>query len=93
MRTSYIYIVASRTRVLYVGVTNDLWRRAKEHKEGVSPGFTSKYRVKRLVYFEEFEDIRDAIRREKQLKGWTRARKIELIESRNPTWEDFSANW
>ena len=88
-RTYYSYIMASRSRVLYIGVTNDLQRRVNEHKKGLS-GFTAKYRVTRLVYFEEFAWILDAIAREKELKGWTRLRKISLIESRNPTWDDLS---
>ena len=89
MRTYYVYIMASRTRVLYVGVTNNLARRVNEHRSLVA-GFTSRYRVTRLVYFEQFADIRDAIAREKELKGWVRRRKVRLIESRNPTWEDLS---
>jgi putative endonuclease len=91
MRTFYVYIMASRSRVLYVGVTNDLARRVQEHKQRVHPGFTARYRVTRLVYFEQFADIRVAIAREKQLKGWVRVRKVRLIESRNPTWEDISS--
>ena len=93
MKTYYTYIMASRSRVLYTGVTNDLARRVNEHKHGLVPGFTSMYRVKRLVYFEEFVDIRDAIAREKEIKGWNRSRKIQLIESRNPAWEDLTENW
>jgi putative endonuclease len=88
MRTFYVYIMANRSRVLYTGVTNDLARRIDEHKQGLIPGFTSTYRIHRLVYFEEFTDIRDAIAREKAIKGWVRARKIRLIEQLNPTWED-----
>ena len=90
MRTFYVYIMASRTRVLYVGVTNDLARRVNEHKQGSVPGFTTRYRVTRLVYFEEFADIRDAIAREKVIKGWVRSRKTSLIERCNPTWEDLA---
>jgi putative endonuclease len=90
MRTFYTYIMASRSRVLYVGVTNDLERRVGEHTRGLNHGFTSRYRVTRLVYFEEFTDIRDAIAREKQLKGWRRSRKICLIEKSNPSWEVLS---
>lgn len=90
MRTFYVYIMASRSRVLYVGVTNDLARRVNEHKGGLVAGFTSRYRITRLVYFEEFADIRDAIAREKELKGWVRARKTRLIDSSNP-WEDLSS--
>ena len=88
MHVYYVYIMASRSRVLYTGVTNDLARRIHEHKLGLIPGFTSKYRITRLVYFEEFPDVQDAIAREKQIKGWVRARKIRLIEGHNPTWED-----
>ncbi len=90
MRTFYVYILASRSRVLYVGVTNDLARRVNEHKQGLVLGFTTRYRVTRLVYFSEFADIRDAIAREKEIKGWVRSRKTRLIEGRNPTWEDLS---
>ena len=90
LRTYYSYIMASRSRVLYIGVTNDLRRRVDEHKKAIHPGFTSKYRVNRLVYFEKFNWILDAIAREKELKGWKRSRKISLIESRNPTWEDLA---
>ena len=90
MRTYYVYLMASRSRVLYVGVTNDLARRVEEHKRGLNAGFTSRYRVTRLVYFEEFADIRDAIAREKAIKGWSRSRKISLVEGRNSTWEDLA---
>jgi putative endonuclease len=90
MRTYSVYIMASRSRVLYTGVTNDLARRAEEHKRGLTPGFTSRYHITRLVYFEEFGDVRDAIAREKQIKGWVRSRKIQLIEGRNPTWRDLA---
>ena len=89
-RTYYTYIMASRSRVLYIGVTNDLRRRVNEHKSALTPGFTAKYRVNRLVHFEEFAWILDAIAREKELKGWKRSRKISLIESRNPTWDDLA---
>jgi putative endonuclease len=93
MRTYYIYIMASRSRVLYVGVTNDLTRRVNEHKRGLNAGFTSRYRVTRLVYFEEFGDIRDAIAREEVIKGWKRSRKIRVVEERNPAWEDLAREW
>ena len=89
MRTYYTYIMASRSRVLYTGVTNDLARRVHEHKHGLIPGFTRKYRVNRLVYSEEFTDVRAAIAREKEIKGWRRSRKMSLISSRNPFWEDL----
>ena len=90
MRTYYVYIMASRSRVLYTGVTNDLGRRVHQHKRSLTPGFTSRYHITRLVYFEEFGDVRDAIAREKQLKGWVRSRKVRLIEQKNPTWEDLA---
>jgi|SRR4051794_29015922 len=93
MRVYYVYIMASRSRVLYTGVTNDLARRVSEHKLGRNAGFTSRYRITRLVYFEEFTDIRDAIAREKRVKEWPRARRVHLIEARNPTWEDLSEGW
>ena len=91
MRTFYVYIMASRSRVLYVGVTNDLIRRVNEHKGGLVAGFTTRYRITRLVYFEEFADIRDAIAREKELKGWVRRKKVHLVDGYNPTWEDLSS--
>jgi len=93
MRTYWVYIMASCSRVLYVGVTNDLVRRVDEHKRGLTPGFTSKYHVTRLIHSERFADVRDAIAREKAIKGWGRARKVRLIEERNPTWEDLSHPW
>jgi putative endonuclease len=90
MRTYYVYIMASRSRVLYTGVTNDLARRVDEHRRGVNAGFTSRYRITRLVYFEEFADIRDAIAREKEVKSWTRTRRVGLVAQRNPLWQDLS---
>ena len=91
MKTCHVYIMASASRVLYIGVTGDLLRRVMEHKEMRVPGFTARYRVTELVYFEAFGDIRIAIAREKQIKGWLRARKIALIESFNPHWRDLAA--
>ena len=93
MRNYCVYVMASRSRVLYVGVTNDLPRRVDEHKHSLVPGFTSRYRVTQLVYFEEFTDILDAIAREKEIKGWRRARKIELVERRNAAWRDLAESW
>jgi len=93
MRCYCVYIIASRSRVLYAGVTNDILRRMDEHKRGLVRGFTSKYHVTRLVYFERFADVRDAIAREKEIKGWVRARKIRLIEEHNPTWKDLADRW
>ncbi len=89
----YVYIMASRSRVLYVGVTNNLERRLWEHRAGQPVGFTSRYRIRRLVYFEEYSSARGAIEREKQLKGWVRARKTALIESTNPGWQDLGRAW
>jgi putative endonuclease len=85
--------MASRSRVIYTGVTNDLARRVDEDKRSLTPGFTNRYHITRLVYFEEFGDVRDAIAREKQLKGWVRSRKMRLIEQKNPTWEDLANTW
>ena len=93
MRHFYVYILASKSRALYTGITSDLWRRLWEHKNNAFPGFTSSYRVYRLVYFETFKYVDNAIKREKQIKGWLRAKKVALIEAENPTWEDFSAEW
>jgi putative endonuclease len=89
MHTYWVYITASRSRVLYIGFTCDLVRRMYEHRESVVPGFTTKYKVNRLVHFEQFNDAMLAIEREKQLKGWLREKKIRLIEERNPSWRDL----
>jgi putative endonuclease len=91
VKTFHVYIMASASRVLYIGVTGDLLRRDREHKEMRAPGFTARYRVTELVYFEAFGDSRIAFAREKQIKGWLRARKIALIESFNPHWRDLAA--
>jgi len=88
----YVYILASRSRNLYTGVTNSLRRRLIEHRQGLAPGFTSRYRIFRLVHFEVFRDIRNAIAREKEIKAWRREKKIRLVEQENPTWEDFAAD-
>ncbi|MEM8600763.1 MAG: GIY-YIG nuclease family protein [Bacteroidota bacterium] len=85
-----VYILASRRNgTLYVGVTSDLARRIREHKQGTIPGFTKRYGVTRLVYVEEFDDIQDAMVRERRLKKWNRAWKLELIEEANPGWRDL----
>src|SRR5271169_5567723 len=89
-KTYSVYIMASRSGTLYKGVTSDLARRVYEHKHGLVPGFTSKYRVTRLVYCEQTNDIGAAIEREKRLKRWSRRKKIALVESVNPKWEDLS---
>ncbi len=84
-----VYIMASRSGTLYVGITNDLAGRVHEHKHGLVPGFTSKYRVSRLVYCEQTNDVGAAIDREKQLKRWSKQKKMALVESVNPAWEDL----
>ena len=89
----YLYILASRSRTLYIGVTNDLGLRIRQHRSGVFDGFTSEYKIHRLVYYESYRWIQEAIAREKQLKRWRREKKIVLIERENPTWEDLSAEW
>ena len=87
----YVYILSNEYRnVLYIGVTNNLARRVYEHQQGIIEGFTKKYKVKQLVYYELFKDICSAIEREKQLKRWNRLKKIELIYQQNPGWEDLS---
>lgn len=85
--------MTNRSKTLYTGVTNDLYRRVYEHKQKLIPGFTQKYNINRLVYYQETSDIREAIAREKQIKGWLRAKKIALIESANSQWRDLSADW
>ena len=86
----YVYIMTNKSRTLYTGVTNDLERRVYEHKQKLVPGFTAKYNITRLVYFEVTQDVKAAITREKQIKGWLRSKKIALIESVNPEWKDLS---
>jgi len=89
LRDYYVYIMGSKTRRLYVGVTGDLERRIAQHKDGSVPGFTKKYNMTRLVYYESTDDVYAAIEREKQMKGWLRSKKIALIESVNPDWRDL----
>jgi putative endonuclease len=90
MRQYYVYILASRPGgALYVGVTNDLIRRVWEHKQGFVPGHTKRYGINRLVYFEVYADVRDAIQREKNMKHWPRVYKTRLIVQSNPTWRDL----
>jgi len=89
----YVYILArARNGTLYIGVTNDIARRAHEHRSGTTKGFTQKYGAHRLVHIEPFADVREAIRREKQLKEWQRKWKLALIEEHNPTWRDLWAD-
>lgn len=87
----YVYIATNKSRTLYVGVTNNLERRMYEHRQKANPGFTSRYNINKLVYFEVTSDVHSAISREKQIKGWLRSKKIVLIESVNPDWKDLSA--
>jgi putative endonuclease len=89
----YAYIVASRSHALYIGMTNDLERRVVEHKEGKIPGFAAHYNCNRLVWFERYTSPGSAIAREKQLKNWSRTKKLTLIERDNPTWFDLSEEW
>lgn len=94
MRRYYVYLMTDRHRgTLYAGVTNDLERRVYEHKNKSVDGFSRRYHVTTLVYFEETGDVLAAIAREKQIKGWTRARKVALIDSVNPRWADLSEAW
>src|SRR5882724_5875721 len=88
-----VYITASKSRVLYIGMTNNLEKRVYEHQHDLIDGFTKQYRCHRLVYFESYDRVEKAIDREKQLKRWNRAKKLFLIERANPTWEDLSAEW
>ncbi len=93
-RKYYVYILASKKNgTIYTGVTNNLYRRMDEHKRGSIKGFTQKYKVNRLVYYDETTQIAYAIEKEKQIKGWLRSKKINLIESVNPEWVDLSEGW
>ena len=90
----YVYILTNKSdRVMYIGVTNNLERRVYEHKQDLIDGFTKRYHVHKLVYYEVTSDVRAAIEREKILKGWLRARKNALVESMNPEWRDLSEDW
>ncbi len=89
----YVYILASKSRVLYIGVTNDLTARILQHRSGEIGGFTSDYKVHRLVYYEQHAWVQEAITREKQLKQWRREKKVWLIERENPTSEDLAVDW
>ena len=90
MKDYYVYIITNKSKILYTGVSNNLTRRVYEHKHKLVEGFTKKYNIDKLVYFEVFNNVDDAIRREKQIKGWLRKKKITLIESINPQWKDLS---
>ena len=89
----YVYILTSESGTLYTGMTNNLERRVYQHKNKLVEGFTKKYNVTRLVYLEVFSNVRDAIAREKQIKSWRRSKKIDLIKSMNPKWQDLSEEW
>jgi putative endonuclease len=89
----YVYILTNHSGTLYIGVTNDLERRVMEHKEFKIDGFTKRYRINRLVYYEETPNVNAALEREKQIKRWRREKKIMLIELENPTWRDLSEGW
>ena len=91
-RRYYVYIMASERRTIYTGMTNDIRRRVGEHKQKQIPGFTQRYNVTRLVYVETRATAREAIRREKQIKGWRRSKKLALVASLNPRWRDLSAS-
>ncbi len=93
MNQYYVYIRTNRTKTLYTGVTSDLEKRVYEHKHHLVQGFTKKYQIDRLVYYEVTHDVHSAIAREKQIKGWLRIKKISLIESQNSDWKDLSETW
>ena len=93
-REYFVYILASDSHELYVGVTSNLARRVSQHRTGLNPsGYTTKHEARRLVYCETTRDVRAAISREKQIKGWTRRKKLELIETLNPDWRDLAEGW
>jgi putative endonuclease len=89
----HIYFMSNRSRTLYAGVTGNIRKRVYEHKTGAVEGFTSRYKLDRLVYWEKFQYVRSAIAREKQIKRWKRVKKVQLVVSMNPTWKDLAADW
>ena len=89
----YVYILTNHSKTLYTGMTNNIKRRIYEHKNKLIKGFTEKYNISKLVYYESTNNVNSAIVREKQIKGWLRERKIELVETENPNWNDLSQNW
>lgn len=93
MKTYHVYIISNSSRMLYVGVTNDLQRRMFEHKGKLVPGFSQKYNLHQLVYWESFGNIKDAITRDRVIKGWLRTRKVVLIREMNPEWKDLAEDW
>ena len=92
-RRYYVYIMASRSLNFYTGVTNNIYNRTLQHKSGEISGFSKRYHINRLVYYEVFKYIGNAIAREKQIKAWTRAKRVTLIKSMNPTWQDLAEGW
>ena len=92
-RTYFVYILASASRWIYIGVTSDLMRRLWQHRTKMFPGFTAEYNIKSLVFFEATNDVIAAISREKEMKGWRRAKKVALIEEHNPDWRDLAKDW
>jgi putative endonuclease len=93
MNQYYIYIMTNGVRTLFIGMTNNLTRRVYEHKHKLVVGFTKKYNINMLAYYEVTNDVESAIAHEKQLKGWLRSKKVALIESANPHWKDLSLEW
>ena len=89
----FVYIMTNHSGTLYTGMSNDLVKRVYEHKQLLVDGFSKRYRINRLVYFEQTKDVESAIQREREIKGWVRSKKIALIESINPGWEDLSEGW
>ncbi len=92
-KTYYVYIMSNQSRTLYIGLTNNIRRRVREHKDGLVEGFTLRYKINALVYIESFGDIDSAITREKQIKRWSREKKLHLINQENPDWHDLSDGW
>ncbi len=93
MKTFYVYIMASKSGTLYIGLTSNIKKRIYEHKNHSIPGFTDKYDIDRLLFFEVIKDSATAINRERQLKAWSREKKVKLIDSLNPEWNDLSQDW
>jgi putative endonuclease len=93
MKRYYVYIMSNEAHTIYVGVTHDLERRVYQHKHSLIEGFTRRYNLTKLVYYAETNDVREAITREKQIKGWLRAKKVALIEEMNPYWDDLGSAW
>ena len=90
MKRYYVYIMSNISKMIYTGMTNNLSRRVNDHKQKRTDGFTNRYNIHRLVYYEEFQDVRKAIAREKEIKGWRREKKVALIKNVNPKWIDLS---